>query len=163
MWDIRFPDAPQPFNEWFPAISFEEGYLTIQSYQFDAYLQNYSVPMGTEPVSIQLEFYDDAAGSLMNWLAEWVGTTMLNGGEAISPLEDCIKDVFITQLTLDKSDIVWSKLYHVYPEGGISERGSSDSNAKTLSATFMCVGGIIDTSQVAGYRSYLYGQTGQKG
>lgn len=138
LWDIYIPSAPAPFNEWFPAIDFDEGLLTIESYSWDGYLQGYSVPQNTQPVDVTLTFADADDGRLLKWFSSWVDD-IFPGYIAVNNLSSIVREIYIKKLNRQR-ELIWLRDYQVYPEGGINEHGSSESSLKTYSVTLKCVG-----------------------
>lgn len=137
-WDIMIPSAPYPYNTWFPAISFEEGLLTIETHPFDFYLQGYQTLKGTQPVSISMEIYDDDKSTLLKYFQDWVAY-MIPEGQFVRCLKDIVRNLFVIKYDRQNNEIS-RREYLVFPTGEINDSGSSDSEPKTLSINFYCAG-----------------------
>jgi hypothetical protein len=86
-----------------------------------------------------LTFFDDSNNTILNWLREWINTTILNNGQYVSVLEDSIKPVQILKLNQQR-DIIQTTSYYVFPEGQIVYNGDSDSSPQQYSVNFVITG-----------------------
>jgi hypothetical protein len=140
LWDIKFPDAPAPFNEWFPAVEIEENLATLESFDFEGFISTYKVPKSTTVFDLKVTFVDDIDHTLAHWLEEWINTDMLGEGNYILPLVDCCRKVMVAKLNLKRELIGHMKTYLVYPEGGLYFRGTSESGLPQEELTFIIAG-----------------------
>ena len=141
-WDIKFEDPKlgEPFNQWFPASDVEENIATLQTFQFEGGIwDNLQIPKSTTPCTLKVTFYDDEKHTLLNWLDNWINKEILNDGEGVSPLEDCIKIVTIAKLDSMKNPIHLTS-YYVFPEGEITFAGKSTAEAHVYTMNFIIAG-----------------------
>ena len=73
LWDVRFPDAPDPFKDWFPAIDIDVGHTTLNAHNIRFFLLDYSFPKESAETTIDMTFYDTEDLVLEHWLASWIG------------------------------------------------------------------------------------------
>jgi hypothetical protein len=141
LWDVKFPDAPPPFDSWFPAVDLKEDLAKLSTYDFEAYIHKFSIPQSTSVKEIHLTFLDDAKQTLSSWIDFWINQTILNGGQSVSSLETSLKLIQILKLNRQREQVS-SLTYAVFPEGNITFSGSSDTGPLQYSVTFK-VAGII--------------------
>lgn len=157
LWDISFPEAPAPFNSWFPAIDVDENLATLNTYDFPGYLGSYKVPLSTSPFDIKVTFTDDINKTLSTWIANWINNEILNGNQTsyhVSTLEESVKELNLVKLNEAREPV---KIYYdnkkttvrpnpmvylVYPEGPINDAGNSDSGLSQYSVSFIVAGTI---------------------
>ncbi len=139
LWDIRFPDAPAPFNNWFPAVDVEENTATLNSQEFNAAWTTFRIPYNTSSFDLRITFMDDVNHTLRLWIEKWINEEILSGGKGTKPIAEITKPVEITKLSLDK-EVIDLKRYLVYPEGGIYFTGNSNADALVYSVTFIIAG-----------------------
>jgi len=135
LWDIRFPDAPAPFNNWFPAtdVTIDMGVITSES--FEIFTTNFSLPIRTAERTMSITFIDDARHTLVDWLTYWMASIVSHGDNVpsgVQTLESAVKSVYIARLdnrhnALIVGNIVYIEAYGVYPDGKIQFLGSSDN------------------------------------
>ncbi len=142
LWEVRFPEAPAPFKTWFPATEVRVGTSTLVSHDFSAFMNTYKVPLRSELRDLQVTFLDDINHSLHHWIDKWIEVEILNYGKYLSPLEQCVKQISVVQLGLDKQPIKHgsTKHYWVYPEGSISFEGDSNVEPIRHQITFIICG-----------------------
>lgn len=140
LWDVRFPDAPDPFSSFFPAIDVVEDLAKLDTYTFDAHMTKCEVPKSTEVRTIQVTYADNEAGVLANFIKEWINSTILNGGLAVSALASSIKSLHVAKLGKDLSEKI-TAVYDVFPKGTLAYEGSSAGDVVTYATTFVIVGG----------------------
>lgn len=146
LWDVRFHAEgdyaiPQPFNNWFPAVEVEENVLTLESYNFDAFISTYKIPKSTTLFDIKITFLDDENHTLMGWLRDWVNITILNDENYVSRVADpgVLRTIQIAKVN-SKKEQIYVDSYFVYPEGALYFQGTSDSGAQMMIMTFIIVG-----------------------
>ncbi len=145
LWDVKFKDAPAPFNEWFPAISIEEGLSSLESHDVQSAMTSHKVPKASRFKDIKITFYDDQAGTLREWIKKWVNTDILNGGKYLSTLESSCKPVTILKLDHKRTPISTST-YFVYPETDLMFEGDSSSDAVMYAVNFHIVSTPTDNN-----------------
>ena len=140
LWDVRMPDAPHPFDTWFPASSVEENLYTLELKGFEFYNNTFSVPERTSEFDLKITFFDDVPRTILTWIRNWVNNEILNEGKLITPIKHAAKE-----LLLVKSDYQLNELsrahYWVIPNGAGHYTGGSSPNAATSEIDFIIVGG----------------------
>ena len=67
LWDIKFEDAPAPFDSWFPAIDVEEHLASLESQSFEAYMTQFKIPKSYAIPEIKItnspEYHSEVKGS----------------------------------------------------------------------------------------------------
>lgn len=155
LWDIYFPEAPSPFNNWFPALDVDENLATLNSYEFPGFLSSYKVPQSTSPFDIKVTFTDDINKTLSTWITGWINNEILHGDESsfyVSTLEESSKELHLVKLDEQKQPVTTyyangttkpnPMIYLVYPEGPINDIGNSESGLPQYSMTFIVAGTI---------------------
>ena len=143
LWDTQFPDAPVPFNEWFPANDLEEQLAVIENHTMEFFQSTYEIPRASQARRITLTFYDNATHALENWFKDWIRNGIFNGGTAVTPLEGCVRDLRVRKLT-PKKETLQLTTYSIFPTGDFSYRGSSDSAPLIFSLGFVIAGTVSD-------------------
>lgn len=146
LWDIQFSDGPAGFgegaNSWFPAVTVRENIYVLETHQFNAGMVNgLELPKSTAPFSLSMTVVDDVWLSIESWLENWVNSTILNGGDAVSFIEDCVKQVNIAKIT-SYGHLVQLNSYYVYPKGNMDYEGTSDSSVITHDIEFVVAGTV---------------------
>jgi len=151
LWDIKFPTAPAPFNDWFPATNVTNDMGSLKSENFDIFTTNFSIPTKTSERSLSITFVDDAKHTLLDWITFWmhsiVSSFAITGNgfafeSGVLTLEQAVKQVDITRLTTRRSPIrvgntSYTESYKVYPEGIIQFTGDSDGKVNTYTVKFI--------------------------
>lgn len=142
-WDIRFPDAPAPFNAFFPATDVSEPVATLQWTAQNYFLDVYRFPHNKLQKDLRISFLDDQNGTLLSWLKNWIEVTIFNQGKAVSPIgtQGVCKRVLISKLDSYRN-IVKTSSYLVFPEGIIDYIGGSQSDHVTYTVNFVVAGDI---------------------
>lgn len=136
LWDIKFPEAPSPFNDWFPASDIELQLSSINTYQFDGPFVGYKIPHNASPLSLRVSFYDNMEQVLLEWLADWIREIVNIDEGYVLPLSQCCKTVTIMRLD-SKRQSIGSATYLVMPDTGtVSFHGGSEATSQTTSYDF---------------------------
>ena len=141
LWDVLFPDAPKPFDKFFPASEIEEGLSNLRMEEFSIAGKVLATPISSNLLSVRLTFNDDEASTLENWLREWMDTIILNEGQYVSTLDLCARMLIVQKLNSLREPISQNS-YWVVPFGELTHIGSSDSEADIKSLDFQIVGKI---------------------
>lgn len=149
LWDIRFPKAPKPFNEWFPATDVSFPVATVKSKTFSVFLSEYSIPEKTGEHKMTIGFLDDIKHTLLDWITAWMHL-IVNISEkkgCVQTLQEAKKEVYIARLNskrelLQVGKVPYIEGYWVYPEGSPTFVGGSESRPLTYSVDFVIVGEI---------------------
>jgi len=115
LWDLKFEDAPAPFNEWFPAADVEENIYTLESLTIQGFMSTYKVPKSTTVFDLKVTFYDDENHVLLDWLAEWVNGVMLGSGNYVATLQESCRIVSLARLN-SLREAIGVTTFWVYPE-----------------------------------------------
>jgi len=134
-WEVTFPDAPYPFNKFFPAIDVEENLYTVETYEIDVGVTSLSVPMTSKQFDIKITFLDNEEGLLREWLSDWVNKKIFKNNR-VEVLSKVVKNLQVIKYTRGKK-LVKSTLFRVYPKGSLFFHGSSESTATSYSAEFV--------------------------
>jgi hypothetical protein len=138
LWDIKFPDAPAPFSEWFPATEFtDDGKMGISRDQ-TFFLSNYKLPQGTSAANIQIQAFDDENKTLHTWLSAWYDD-IYSESDGVLTLAEAVRPLILATLNGQREILKIETLY-VYPDGALPSSGTSTSDISIISQTF-CVAG----------------------
>lgn len=140
-WDLFFPDAPAPFNEFFPAVDVSADVFNLESFASNVYLNNVRTPLRSGDRNLSITFFDDVDRSLEAFFEEWVQETILNGGEYVATVTDAVKQVYL-RYTNPQREIVKQRVLWVYPEGSFQFRGNSESEITNHTLEFVIAGEI---------------------
>lgn len=141
LWDVRFLGAPSPFHNWFPATAVEQELLTVNAHSFEAGLTTFDFPRASASKSITLTFLDDESHSLQSWMRGWVDNTIFMGGQYVNYLSASVKELHIVKLDRRRNPLFdQPEVFYVFPEGGMSYAGSSESGALEFSVSFRVAG-----------------------
>lgn len=149
LWDIQFSEGPSGFGEgpssWFPAVTVRENIYALETHSFNGgMINNLELPKNTTPFSLSMTVVDDVWLSVEAWLEHWVNSTILNGNDAVSFIEDAVKQVNIAKIT-SYGSLVQLNSYYVYPKGNMDYEGTSDSSVITHEIEFVVAGTISRT------------------
>lgn len=151
LWDIQFPDAPAPFNSWFPAtdVSVEMGNLETE--KFNIFISDFSIPIRRKERTLSITFVDDVNHTLIDWITLWFDSIVLPGvlpGSGVLPLELAVKPVYIARLDSRRNYVKVGSLdyidkYSVYPTDSIKfSGGSGESKVNSYEVEFVIAGVI---------------------
>jgi len=137
LWDIRFPDAPWPFSDWFPASEVTENRATLESQTFQSAWTTFRVPRNTTLFDLKVTFYDDDQHVLLSWLEEWINSTVTPSGTL--PVGEVVRPVELIKYNSLREPLDVSR-YMVYPEGGLYFTGTSQGAVPQYQVTFIIAG-----------------------
>lgn len=167
-WDLRIPDAPSPFDSWFPAFDVQETIYDITTRDFEVGNIQLSVPEITNLKKLQITFYDDDRSTIHQFMEDWVFGVPEKGGkvkggmfpnrEYVRPLSECVKDIIIRRF--DSTGLLTRRTatYSVFPSGGFTFNGKSESEAVTNTIEFTVVGEDIEAKRTTGFRIPVIGE-----
>jgi hypothetical protein len=173
LWDIRFPSAPAPFKDWFPAtdVSVEMGVLVSKEFTF--FSTDCSIPIGTKEKSLNITFIDDAVHTLIDWVTFWMNTIVspvsIKGNNflidsGVLTLEQAVKEINIIRLNSKRNPInvgneEYIDKYKVYPTGTIKFIGDSDSKVNSYQVNFV----IAEIIGIQPYITNMFSKGAQRG
>lgn len=143
LWEVVFPDAPQPFNKWFPASDIEEPQWNLETETKSIGFTSVELPIGTSSKDVKITFYDSQKFAIHDWLRKWVESEILNNGQYIGYLSTIGKQLFVRKY-LEDGTLIKVSSYIVYPKGSQFWNGTSDSQALTGMAEFVIISGFWD-------------------
>lgn len=138
LWDIRFLDAPYPFNEWFPASNVEEPIFHIETHNITAHIIQTEIPKSIQMTQISIECYDSSDHILENWFKQWF-YDMFNKYKEVTPLFQITRVLEIARLTYDKK-VIYANRYYIFPKGNLNVTQNSQSSMKKLNVSFGIAG-----------------------
>ncbi len=142
-WDIFFPDAPEPFDEYFPATDVEFPMYGLNSHIFEAGIKQYAVPLKGTLHKLKITFTDSIKHTLAEWLVKWVEEDILNNGEYVSTISTIAKAVYVERLQEDNTVITdLTRKYWVYPDEEQLIVGKSSADSPLYNVEFKIVGHI---------------------
>ena len=130
LWDFKIPDAPAPFNEFFPAIDIEETLVSLESFSFEAHNNTFKIPQKRQVKDVKITFVDDYKNSGLSFFTKWMANDIFKENEKHSTtatLQECAKQILIQKLPSTRGNALLLSSYLVYPEGPLAYRGNSDS------------------------------------
>ena len=137
-WDIKIPDAPPPFDEWFPAVQVEIGEAVSNLHTFEAGQTSFSIPRSMDQRSLTITFYDAVDRILINWLKKWVVEEIHNNGLGVTPVLDAVKPIEVVHLDED-GRLLEHRRFEVIPGGSLSTTLTSSPEVQTRSLEFNIV------------------------
>lgn len=141
LWDILLPDAPQPYNEWFPAQEVDVPEAIIKSKIFSAYNTQFKIPEGTDDKVIRVTYVDDVNNTLLNYHKTWMKSILGDDGFSVLPLKSVARRLIIQKLGLNREPLTnQTSIYWVYPDGNLNFSGSGESAPHTYNMTYVVVG-----------------------
>lgn len=138
LWDVRFLDAPAPFNSWFPATDFSLGESIGISGDIPAGNTSIKFPQATASPDLTLTTLDNDERVLHEWMTEWYDKVWKNP-KGILTLREAVRECHIATLRSDKSVLKLRKLL-VYPDASMSLTGGSASDIVTMPLSFVVAG-----------------------
>jgi hypothetical protein len=138
LWDIKFENCPHPFNEWTPAIDFNLNYFNASSYTLSATTMDFSVPVGSSSSSLSMTVVDTDNRIFWNWMKDWYDF-VYNDPRGLATVYEASRKLFIAKLNPEGNIISAPETLLVYPDGGISWSGGSDSSITTTPFEFVVV------------------------
>ena len=154
-WDIQFPTAPSPFNEWFPATDVDENIFTLNTKDFNSGMSTYSLPKDSTQFDLKVTWIDDMALTLEHWLEHWVNSKIMilkNGGTCLRPLKSIVKEVHLHKLD-SMNEIVASHKFLVYPKDSLYFEGRSEAG-RHGSQTVFVIAGTISKKRLRSHANY---------
>jgi len=143
LWDIRIPEAPDPFQEWFPASDLDENLFGVDSGLVEFFNFSIQYPKKINLPKITLTMYDREDRVIYKWVRGWIANTMFHMNVAgsfpcVEVLEEVVKEMIVVKLTHDKK-IIDLVSYWVYPEA-IADRNTSGNELSMYSVPFIVAG-----------------------
>lgn len=139
LWDIKFDEAPPPFDQWFPAIEVDQGLFDIESQDFTTHVTTFRVPKSTNSLDVSITFVDDINHTLLEWFEEWA-TSMFTEGKRVKTVgnPDVSKKLEILRLDTKRQELRMDTLF-VYLNSKLSFTGNSQSEIPVHTVDFVIV------------------------
>ena len=137
-YNIRFPNAPSPFNEWFPCSDVEEDIASLNLYALELTFRNYLIPRGMNPHNIKITFYDDVSRTITLWLKEWIEFIIDPEDGFVRTLSECCDELQVQWLDNQGAEVRVAT-YLVCPNTGqlVFKGTSGESRADQKTYDFM--------------------------
>lgn len=139
LWDIRFPNAPSPFNAWFPAVDVDENLFSLNTKEYELGHGSYSHPIGHDSFDLKITFNDDVKLTIHNWLTNWVRSRIFNNGLGVAPLDQCVEVVQIVKTDF-RYRVLATASYWVFPRGVMYFNGTSSASPAQNQIEFVIAG-----------------------
>lgn len=139
LWDVRFPDCPAPFAEWFPAVDIDVDMWELNWKEFEVGMTTVSVPSGTGTLSLKMTFNDDVMNTIQNWLTQWVRSEILHNGQGLSSLAASAKKLQLAKLDFQRKSVS-VQTFWVVPTGTMAWSGTSSADVNQNTCDFKIVG-----------------------
>jgi hypothetical protein len=137
-WDLKFENAPAPFNSWFPAADVEEDIAKINLDSFEIYNTTVKIPKSTTSLDLRITFYDDENNTLLYWIRDWINTTILGDGQSVATMDESTRRIFLVKKNSRGVQVKFDA-YNVIPEGGITFNGKSEAGIPMYTMGFHIV------------------------
>lgn len=140
-WDLKFPNAPAPFRDWFPAVDVEEPLAVHEAETLQISNTSVQIPSQTTVLNLKITFYDDERTTLATWIKEWMEsmTSVGNIQGVVTPVNNATREVTIIKKSMNRGRTLLTTTYRVFPVGDITYNGTSDSGVPMYSVTFVVV------------------------
>ena len=141
-WAVAFPDAPAPFNDWFPATDFDEQVAALDSEQFEGGLSTFKMPANSGVRMCSVSVVEAVGVPLLAWMDSWVNDDILSRGKlnrGIATLEESVREMYVYRLS-NLGKPVYQTVYLVYPDGVVSNKGESEGGLVTYEFEFILAG-----------------------
>jgi len=138
LWDCQIPDAPSPFNTWFPATEYhEELFSPSQPKKVVVGTQTFELPGDRECTSVTLSFPDNDQMVLQQWLENWVNNVLYRQDGTVATLTEGTKCVNFARLDSTRKWIQMRQLW-VYPKQKIEVKFGSDDQSPFVTLELNC-------------------------
>lgn len=137
-WDIKFPDAPEPFSRWFPASDVVQFRWGVESFSFKAHVAALEIPRAMSLPGMTITFYDGEMGEIEEWMRKWVVVGIFGEGRGVATIGEAKKKLVVQRLDSRRVAIKqWT--YDVIPKDTYFFAGGSSSAPKQNAVAFMVV------------------------
>lgn len=141
LWEVKFPEAPAPFNDWFPATSVHEPKYLLEGRPFEFANGTATILHKKSAEPIAIEFIEDAKLTLENWFVDWVDEIFNGDGNGMLPFEDAARELEIVKFdTMHK--LLKRTAYWVVPTESMFFEGGNDAEPITNNVTLIVAGKI---------------------
>lgn len=138
-WDSLFPDAPAPFNTWFPATEASRGISELETHSFTGFGDTFDIPFASGIRSFNTTFIDDHVGTLMQWFDDWMELDTLDRGNSTARLGNIVRPCRLAQLN-GIGAVVRDWELQVFPFGSFSYVAGSESKFMSYMLSFRIAG-----------------------
>lgn len=138
LWDCYLPDAPSPFNEWFPAQTADQTLFDIMDKSVTVGAGSFSIPQGLNELDIKLNMLDDNKCSLEKFFTEW-RNQMFPSRTSVATITEVVKKFYIAKLN-NQRQVTHEAGFWVRPTGQFFFQGNSDSGVRIYNVTLKICG-----------------------
>jgi hypothetical protein len=151
LWEVVFPTAPPPYNEWFPATSVTENLWSVEMRPIELPYTTTEIPGSSSAFGFTLGYQDDANHTLTSWFEQWVNEIMLPGDRPRLYVSEMVRPVMLLKYQpnheLLKTRNSYSQ-YWVLPKGEQNFEGSNQSDGITMNVDMVIMGVISHTKDL---------------
>jgi len=138
LWDCNIPDAPSPFDDWFPATEFHEDLFSPgQPKKVMVGTQSFELPGDRECTSVTLGFPDNDQMVLQKWLENWVNDVLYRADGTVATLTEGTKCINFARLDSQRNQIQLRQFW-VYPKQKIEVKFGSDDQSAFVTLELNC-------------------------
>lgn len=138
LWDCKLPQAPSPFNEWFPAQTVDESLFDIVDKTINIGSGTFSLPSGYGECDIKLNMLDDNNCTLEKFFTEWKNK-MFPSRTSVATITEVVKEIYIAKLN-NQREITHEVGFWVRPSGQFFFQGNTDSAVRVYNVTLKICG-----------------------
>ena len=139
LWDIKIPDGPPEFRQWFPATDIVINNWSLDTYNFAGGTTTFEIPKNSSLYNMRITFVDDIDHHISKWLTGWVDE--ITEGGNIQTLSECCKKIEVMKLR-NRGEVVkgYPKTYWVFPKGSMDYNGNSEAEVHKEEVEFIICG-----------------------
>lgn len=136
LWDLKFLDAPPPFNNWFPATDIDDLKWSVGAWEAPGFLRRIPIPSYvTDLKRVRISFIDDVLGTLEHWMDHWVNEIIFDKGRGVATAEEAVKRAQLIRYN-ESRKIIRSVIYDMFPYSEFPYNGRSAAVANEYSIEF---------------------------
>lgn len=138
LWDVRFPDAPSPFSDWFPATDYQLNSVTGLAMSQQFYMRDFKFPQSKGSPDLTFQVLDDEKMTLHEWYQHWFDE-IYQESSGVLTLAECVRPVIVATLNRQRQRVLLETFY-VFPDGAVNRSGSSNSDQVNFTMNFIIAG-----------------------
>lgn len=138
LWDCKIPDAPAPFNTWFPGTDYSEDlFVPGEPKRIKIGARTYQIPGDRDCEEMSLTFIDNDQGVLQAWMEDWVDNTLYRENGTVATLSEGVKEFLFARLDGQRNYIQLRDMW-IFPKDKIDVTFGSDDHASFIAFTLKC-------------------------